>query len=194
MKRFIFCLVIFAVGMVVPCTDAVAAPAAEKKQKAVKADPPKAAKKDAPGASSLKNTFGSANDSKDSPVFIRSDSLDVDSKGRIFTYYDNVEVLRGDMRITAERVIGRYDSSNQIEHIQCENNVVITRGDTLRANSNRAAYDVKKGMIVMTEAPELNDHGNVLTADKVTIDVTNDKSRAEGHVRVKVLKTEGQQP
>ncbi|MCC6953519.1 MAG: hypothetical protein IT290_05330 [Deltaproteobacteria bacterium] len=134
---------------------------------------------------------GPATDGKAPPVFIRSDSMNLDAKSRVFTYYDNVEVLRGDLTITSDKVIGRYDDANQIEHILCEDNVVITRGDTLKASSNRANYDVKKGVIVLTEAPELNDRGNVLNADKVTIYVNEDRSEAEGQVRVKVLKSDG---
>lgn len=178
---------------------AVAAPSTKGKPAAAKAASPKATAKTEAEASTSKPKSGLSqalsDDSKDGegkpPVFIRSDSLKLDSKGRIFTYYDNVEVTRGDMLITADKVIGYYDDQNQIEKIDCEDNVVITRGDRLKASSNLANYDVKKGVIILTEAPELNDRGNVLNADKVTIYVNEDRSEAEGHVRVKVLKNDG---
>ncbi len=122
------------------------------------------------------------------PMLIRSDSFQLDAKNRIFHYRDNVEVVKGDLTITADIMTGKYDESSQLREMIAENNVVVTRGDRLRATSNRAVYDIPKDTVVMTEGPELNDRGNVLDADKVTILVKEDRSFAEGHVRVKVTK------
>lgn len=127
---------------------------------------------------------------KKEPVFIRSEQMQLDSTKRVFIYDENVEITRGDLFITADHVTGKYDANSEIDQIECERNVVITRGDTMRATSNRAHYDVKSGVVVLTEGPELNDRGNVLVADKVTLYTNEDRSEAEGHVRVKVLKSE----
>ena len=154
-------------------------------------DAKNSAEKTPEGKSSLAKAVGGSGDSK-APVFITSDSLKLDARERVFTYYDNVKIVKEDTTITADKVTGRYDAQNQIERAVCERNVIIVRGDTIRATSNRADYDVKKGVIVMTESPELNDRGNVLNADRVTIYVNEDRSEADGHVRVKVLKTDQQ--
>jgi lipopolysaccharide transport protein LptA len=98
-----------------------------------------------------------------------------------------VEILRADVKITADAVIGRYDANNRLQTIVCEDNVVVTRGEDLRASSDRAVYHVPTATIVLTEGPELARGGNVLSADKITVFVNEDKSEAEGNVRVKVI-------
>jgi lipopolysaccharide export system protein LptA len=136
----------------------------------------------------LKESF-STGDSND-PVYIKSDTLTLDSKSRVFTYEDNVEVVRGEVSITSDRVIGTYDENNQLQKVVCEDNVVVTKGQTLRASANRAVYTLSKKTIELTEAPELARDANVLFADKITIYVEEDRSEAEGNVRVKVIKPE----
>jgi len=125
-------------------------------------------------------------------MLIRSDNFQLDSKNRLFIYKDNVEIVKGDLTITSDLMNGKYDVNNQLQEVICENNVVITRGDRLRATANRAYYDIRSERITLTEGPELNDRGNVLTADRVIILVKEDRSEAEGHVRVKVIKSDQQ--
>jgi lipopolysaccharide export system protein LptA len=132
---------------------------------------------------------GGGGGSKD-PVFIQSDTLNLDSKGRIFTYRGNVHVLRGDLEITSDVLVGKYSENQELENILCRGNVVVTRGEGMRATSNRAFYNVQSSKIELTEEPELNRGGNVLAADKIIVFVNEDRSEAEGNVRVKVLKAE----
>lgn len=138
----------------------------------------------------LKKAFGPSSDQSDAPLFIKSDSLNLNSKQRVFMYQGNVEVSRGDLTITANAVEGRYDDSNKIQTVLCRGNVVITRGDTLRATANKALYTVAKETIQLTEAPELFHNGSALAADKITVFLRDDRSEAEGNVRVKVIKTD----
>ena len=124
------------------------------------------------------------------PIFVKSDNLNLDSKKRIFTYVGHVEAKRGDMTIVSERMTGEYDENNKLTELVAEKEVVITRGEDLRATSNRARYDVQGGTIQLTEQPELTNKGNILSADKITLYVNEDKSDAEGDVRVKIIKTD----
>jgi lipopolysaccharide transport protein LptA len=126
----------------------------------------------------------------DSPLFIKSDTLTLDSKDRIFTYKGNVRIVRDDMDITTDVMIGRYAESQELESILCVGNVVITRGDEMRATSNRAFYNVAGAKIDLTDEPELARDGNILSADKIVIFVDEDRSEAEGNVRVKVIKSD----
>jgi lipopolysaccharide transport protein LptA len=144
-------------------------------------------KKRSPFREALSN--GSDAAEKNVPTTITSDELSLDAKTHIFTYRKNVEVIKGDVHITADVMVGKYNDKNELQVITCDDNVVITRGDTLRATSNKGVYDVPKGTVVLTESPELNDKGNILNADVVTVYVDEDKSEAEGHVRVKVVKS-----
>ena len=125
----------------------------------------------------------------DSPLYIKANSLLVNSKKRMFIYKDQVEAIRGDMVINAELLNGYYDENDELEKVVCTGNVRITKGEALNASSNRAEYKVKEGILEMTEGPQLFQRGNLLLADKVLIFVEEDRSEAVGNVRVKVVDT-----
>jgi lipopolysaccharide transport protein LptA len=191
-------IVFFALMLSCPSSAGAAPPAKKKVEQGKKSSEARVSEKPSPTPAPKKNTGGLESALKGSPgqggepMFIRSDNFQLDSKNRLFIYRDNVEIVKGDLTITADVMNGKYDANNHLEEVVCENNVVITRGDRLRATSNRAFYDVRGDKITLTEGPELNDRGNVLTADRVIILVKEDRSEAEGHVRVKVVKSDGQ--
>ena len=138
----------------------------------------------------VKGLLGGSEKEGNLPLYIKSDNLSLNSKERVFTYEGNVEIDRGDVRITADTVIGKYDEKNQLQMVICKDNVVLTKGEDLRASSNRAVYRVATATVEMTEGPELARQGNVLSADKITVYVNEDRSEADGNVRVKVIKSE----
>jgi len=127
---------------------------------------------------------------EEGPLTIKSDTLQLDAKTRIFTYRGNVEAKRGDMTITSRKMIGEYDDKNQLNTLRAEDDVVIVRGDALRATSDRAFYDVAKSTVQLTQKPELINKGNALTADKITLFLNEDRSDAEGDVRVRIIKAD----
>lgn len=143
-------------------------------------------------SSGLKDQIGFGSNQGDSkaPIFIKSDKLDLDSKGRVFTYRGRVEVVKDDLVITSDEMVGTYDEQNKIQKMVCTENVVITRGDRVRATANRAVYRVADATIELTEGPEVIQHGNALAADRIIMYVDEDRSEAEGNVQVKVVKTE----
>ncbi|MFN8389128.1 MAG: LptA/OstA family protein [Bdellovibrionota bacterium] len=173
-----------------------AAAPASPKPSAEPAAPNTGGKGDTPAQSSkgdgnaLKQLFNQTPAQGTSPLFIKSDTLELNSKDHVFVYKGNVEIVRNDITITAKTVEGKYDEQNRIQTIVCKENVVITRGQAMRATSNRAVYHVDNSTIEMTEGPELYKEGNALAADKVTVYLDEDRSEAEGNVRVKVIKAQ----
>ncbi len=158
-----------------------------------------ASSKGAPERSELKKESGGAKSElgeklrfsekeENLPLFVKSNTLVLDSKARVFTYRGNVEATKGTMVITSDVMIGQYDEENRIQTITALGNVVITKGEAMQARANRAVYEVEKARIELTEGPEIIQQGNALSADKVTLFVDEDRSEAEGEVRVKVLK------
>lgn len=141
-----------------------------------------------PKDASSKRSFGFDFSKENVPLYVTSDSLELDTEKRVFVYSGNVELMRDDLYITADVMVGRYDENNKMQTLACQDNVVITRGQGLRASSDRALYKIAKDVIELTENPELFHHGNALTADLVTIFVKEDRSEADGNVRVKVVK------
>ena len=141
-------------------------------------------------STSLKGLMGDQK-GEGAPLYVKSDSLRLNAKQKVFIYDGNVEIVRGDVRITCDSMKGTYGDDSKLKTILCQDNVVITRGEVLRASSNRAHYDVSESEIELTEGPELARDGNLLSADKITIFVDEDRSEAEGNVRVKVIKADG---
>ncbi len=183
------CAATVSLGVALSASSAVAAGPKKGEKQPEQKKPAIEAKKDG-AENALKKAFGPSSDQSDAPLFIKSDSLNLNSKQRVFMYQGNVEVTRGDLTITSNAVEGRYDDSNKIQTVLCRGNVVITRGDTLRATANKALYTVAKSTIQLTEAPELFHNGSALAADKITVFLNDDRSEAEGNVRVKVIKTD----
>ncbi|MCC6220398.1 MAG: hypothetical protein IT291_04055 [Deltaproteobacteria bacterium] len=134
--------------------------------------------------------LGGNEDTYSPPLLVKSDTLELDSEKGVFRYNGNVEVRRGELLITADAMIGHLDEKSEIDSIECDKNVVITQGDSLRATADHALYNVKTSIIELTEGPEFVHHGNALTADKVIVYLDEDRSEAEGDVRVKIIKPE----
>jgi len=124
------------------------------------------------------------------PTFIKSTSLLLKSGERVFEYTGSVEVIQGDMTLTCDALEGFYDEHNQIDQLIAKSNVVITKGENIRATSERAHYERATETITLTESPELQQTDSVLTADLIRIYLQEDRSVAEGQVRVKLVNKE----
>ena len=120
-------------------------------------------------------------------TYITSESLTANHSKRTFSYQRNVVVKHGDITIKCNMLDGSYDENNQILKITALGKVIVTRGEDLRSTSNRADYDAKNETIVLTESPEITQNGSSITANKITIFTANNRSEAEGNVKVKVI-------
>lgn len=133
------------------------------------------------------NIFGA--DFSDQPTYIKSNSLTLRANERIFLYEGNVEVRQGDMTLYADQMEGTYAENNEIEQLVAKQNVLITKGETIRATSELATYLSRNETLTLTENPELQQDGSVLTADAIVIYLAEDRSVAQGEVRVKLART-----
>jgi lipopolysaccharide export system protein LptA len=157
------------------------APAARDKKQ------PDAASK--PAAAS--DLLGLDQSTKKLPTYIKSDQLVVNNKDRTFSYSGNVEVTQGDLMLSAQLLDGTYDEKNQIKDLTARRNVIIVKGEDIRASGEQAVYDKGSETVVLTENPELSQGGSILTADRIRIFLKENRSVAEGQVRVKVAREEG---
>ena len=78
------------------------------------------------------------------PLFIKSDTVTLDSKERVFTYRGNVEVTRDDLIITSDIMTGRYDQQNrmQLAGTQRDDQAVDTLTRLRQEERRKAAADV----------------------------------------------------
>lgn len=122
---------------------------------------------------------------KKEPVYIRSDTVTLKGTERVFTYQGNVETKQGDFRVLSSELQGTYTEQNKIKELIATKNVTIRKADIV-ATSERAVYDAATGVVTLTENPELQQIGSVLTADIIKIFLDENRSTAEGTVRVKL--------
>lgn len=177
--RRVFCALVLTYTVTLG-SDAFAAP--------VKAEATKVAPKESKTASLLKGENANA------PTYINSNSVQLDSASRTFVYTGSVEVTQGDMRLTSDILEGNYTEKNEIEQLTARRNVTITKGPNVKAKSNKAVFDAKTEIVTLTENPEIVQESSTLTADKVRVYLKEDRSEAEGQVRVKLNKTDGAAP
>jgi lipopolysaccharide assembly outer membrane protein LptD (OstA) len=94
---------------------------AKKKGEAAKVvQSPATAKKETPQKTAAKDSgpmaMGNFGDSMGKePTYIKSDSLSLRAKDRVFVYTGNVEVVQGDMTLTADTIEGTYNDQNKID-------------------------------------------------------------------------------
>jgi lipopolysaccharide transport protein LptA len=144
----------------------------------------------APSPEKKDNPFVSPDFNK-APTFISSQALTLQTQARLFTYSGSVEVKHGDMTLTADKLEGTYDEQNKIQRLIASNNVIILKGSDIRATSNSAIYEATNEIVTLTQNPELTQNGSLLSADKITLFLREDRSEASGQVRVKLLPKEG---
>lgn len=137
-----------------------------------------------------KGLLGDSAETKDFgklPTNITSDTLTLNAKTRIFTYKGNVTVTQGDMTLVSKVVEGSYSEKNEIQKIVARGDVIITKAE-IRATSQLATYDAVAGIITLTENPQLQQGESVLIADRIKVYVRENRSQAEGNVRVTFVK------
>lgn len=127
-------------------------------------------------------------DFKKGPTYVKADSLTLQSEKRYFIYSGNVEVIQGDMTITCNALDGTYNQKNQIEQLTAKENVQIVKASGLKARGERAIYSAAAQTVTITDNPELEQDGSVLSADSIVIYTKENRSVAQGQVRVKLVK------
>ncbi len=125
--------------------------------------------------------------SADVPTIITSKTMNLNSATKKFSYAGGVTLVKGDLTMTADRLNGKYNDGQGIDELTAMEKVVITKGSTIKARSNKAVYDKKSETMLLTDNPEVTQEDSILTADLVRIFLKENKSLAEGNVRVKLI-------
>lgn len=127
--------------------------------------------------------FGSiAEDSKE-PIEITADQLALDDETGLAIFTGNVEIIQGDLRLTAELVEVIYtEDRSKIESMFAKTNVKLTSGPD-KATSDAADYNLARGSIILTGNVSVLQEGNTLLAERVEFDVDTGASQASGNVK-----------
>lgn len=134
---------------------------------------------------SMQNGFGKL------PTTITAESLTLRTRERTFIYQGNVNVSQGEMHLACNEIEGAYSEKNEITAIEARGDVKITKQD-MEATSQRASYNAVNSTVRLTDNPQLRQGESILTADTITIFLLENRSSAEGNVRVTFVKQEEQ--
>ncbi|GIT86370.1 MULTISPECIES: lipopolysaccharide transport periplasmic protein LptA [Roseobacter] len=132
--------------------------------------------------------FGTIQENSGLPVEVTADSLAVDQNAGTALFTDNVIVIQGEMRLSADNVLVIYDTTAQaIDRIEATGNVVLISGQDA-AESERADYNVDDGTIVMSGSVLVAQGPSAISADTMTVQISDGTAQMSGRVKT-VLQT-----
>jgi len=119
--------------------------------------------------------------------------IEIDIKGHVITFTDNVEAVRDDINIKCQRIEFFYENSSdnddlgtiRISEIIATENVRVTRpdpdgGDEITATAEKAVYDQKGQKLVLTGNPVAKQGTNSLEGAKITLFLKEGRCLVEG--------------
>ncbi|OWY13156.1 lipopolysaccharide transport periplasmic protein LptA [Thioclava sp. F34-6] len=135
--------------------------------------------------------FGGLRADKTAPVEVTADSLNVDQQSGQAVFSGNVEVTQGDMHMKAAELEVFYasDKRSEITKLHATGGVTLV-SPTEAAEAEEAVYDVKAGTVVMTGKVLLTQGNNVMSGNKLNVDLSTGTGTMDGRVRT-LLKPAG---
>ncbi len=128
--------------------------------------------------------FGGIKADTKAPVEVSSDNLSVNQTDGRATFTGNVVIGQGEMRLSAPTVTVDYVSGDQsrIERLHATGGVTLVSGPDA-AESSEAIYQVGSGDITLIGDVVLTQGPNVLTGQKMFVNLGDGTARVEGRVR-----------
>lgn len=127
--------------------------------------------------------FGSVQENQDEPIEVTSDSLEIDQNAGRAIFTDNVVIVQGEMRLTADKVVAIYDTETSgMTDVEAIGNVVFVSGEDA-AESERADYSVEDRTIIMTGNVLVVQGPTAVTSDTMTVWLDDGTAQMSGRVR-----------
>ncbi len=143
-----------------------------------------------PASAQNQIAFGGLKTDTTQPVEVTADSLSVNQSDGTATFTGNVLVIQGEMRLKAGAMAVVYTPGDKtrIERLTATGGVTLTTGVDA-AESREAVYTIDSGTVVMTGDVLLTQGGNILSGQKLTVDLKSGTGSMDG--RVKTVLTPG---
>lgn len=128
--------------------------------------------------------FGGMKADVSAPVEVAADNLAVDQSDGSAVFTGNVVIGQGEMRLSAETVTVIYaeGGQNRIKTLHAKGKVTLVSGPDA-AEAAEATYDVATGHVTLIGNVVLTQGQNVLTGDRMTVDLASGQARVDGRVR-----------
>ncbi len=129
-------------------------------------------------------SFSGLNAVRGLPVEIRADQLDVDNTTGETVLTGNAVLGQGDMRIAAPviRIFYAPQDDNRIERLEASGGVTLVTAEEA-AEAATATYEVIAGTVAMRGSVLLTQGPNVLSGDRLDVNIRTGQGRMQGNVR-----------
>ncbi|MBI4843812.1 MAG: lipopolysaccharide transport periplasmic protein LptA [Nitrospirae bacterium] len=118
--------------------------------------------------------------SKESPIFITSDTLIADSKNNTAVFEGSVVAASEDISIASDKMTVFYDAGGKkIAKIFVLGNVRVQKGE-MTIFSNEAEYIDDEEKIIFTGNPKVIEKGNSIAGTKIIYFLKDEKAMVEG--------------
>ncbi|WP_022706974.1 MULTISPECIES: lipopolysaccharide transport periplasmic protein LptA [Paracoccus] len=137
--------------------------------------------------------FGGMDSDPSAPVEVAADNLSVNQSDGSARFTGNVVIGQGEMRLSADDVTVEYAEGGQdrIRALLARGNVTLVAGEDA-AEAQEARYDVEAGTVLLTGDVLLTQGRNVLSGNRITVDIRNGTAEAQGRVRTILQQGSGQ--
>lgn len=129
-------------------------------------------------------TFGGMRADTSAPVEVAADNLSVNQADGSAVFTGNVVIGQGEMRLSAATVHVTYGEGgqNRIRALRAVGDVTLVSGEDA-AEAAEAVYDVEAGQVTLTGDVVLAQGANVLTGDRMVVDLATGAAEVAGRVR-----------
>ncbi|WP_227427375.1 LptA/OstA family protein [Roseibaca sp. Y0-43] len=129
-------------------------------------------------------SFAGLNAVRGQPVEVRSDSLQVDNSTGETVFSGNAVLGQGDMRLAAQtiKVVYAPGDNARIRRLEASGGVTLVTAQEA-AEAASAVYDIDAGTVRMSGSVILTQGPNVLSGDRLTVNLRSGQGSLEGRVR-----------
>lgn len=128
--------------------------------------------------------FGAMKADVSLPVEVAADNFSVNQSTGMAEFSGNVLIGQGEMKLSADQVVVEYaeGGESRIRNLRATGNVTLVNGPGA-AEAQEAVYEVSTGDITLIGDVLLTQGDNVMSGERLTVNLANGTAQASGRVR-----------
>lgn len=114
------------------------------------------------------------------PLQIDARSMDLKGQENVVVFQGEVAARQGELTLHADRVqVAADPKTRELRTVEATGNVRLRKGEIV-ASGDRAEYDAVKGVAVLTGSPKVWRGKDVVSGERITLHLAEDRSVVEG--------------
>lgn len=128
--------------------------------------------------------FGGAKSDLSAAVEVAADDMSVNQSTGEAELSGNVVIAQGEMRLSADRVLVKYDAQDKskISSLDATGNVTLVQGEDA-AEAQKGVYEVANGLVTLTGDVLVTQGENVMSGETIVVNLKDGTAKASGRVR-----------